>query len=204
MKRWRILFALFAAWVIPGSADAWDQLDSYDVQWTTPSRDSSGSMPIGNGDIGLNVWVEADGDLLFYVSKSDAWSGEGRLLKLGRVRVSLEPNPFAAGLPFRQTLRLREGRIEIAAGPEGRQVTLQVWVEAQRPVVHVEADGQEPFVMQTKLEVWRRGCEKMGLAPSGNCENLGKSVVAKVPVPIFSQPRRRPAAARGPSAATRG
>jgi hypothetical protein len=192
MKRWRILFALFAAWVIPGSADAWDQLDSYDVQWTTPSRDSSGSMPIGNGDIGLNVWVEADGDLLFYVSKSDAWSGEGRLLKLGRVRVSLEPNPFAAGLPFRQTLRLREGRIEIAAGPEGRQVTLQVWVEAQRPVVHVEADGQEPFVMQTKLEVWRRGCEKMGLAPSGNCENLGKSVVAKVPVPIFSQPRPEP------------
>jgi hypothetical protein len=28
----------------------------------------------------------------------------------------------------------------------------------------------------------------MGLAPSGNGENPGKSVVAKVPVPIFSQP----------------
>jgi hypothetical protein len=36
----------------------------------------------------------------------------------------------------------------------------------------------------------RRGCEKMGLAPSGNGENSGKSAVAKVPVPIFSQPRR--------------
>jgi hypothetical protein len=35
-----------------------------------------------------------------------------------------------------------------------------------------------------------RGCEKMGLAPSENPENLGKSVVAKVPVPIFSQPCR--------------
>jgi 23S rRNA (cytidine2498-2'-O)-methyltransferase len=33
-----------------------------------------------------------------------------------------------------------------------------------------------------------RGCEKMGLAPSENPKNLGKSVVAKVPVPIFSQP----------------
>jgi hypothetical protein len=30
-----------------------------------------------------------------------------------------------------------------------------------------------------------RGCEKMGLAPSGNGENPGKSAVAKVPVPIF-------------------
>jgi hypothetical protein len=39
----------------------------------------------------------------------------------------------------------------------------------------------------------RRGCEKMGLAPSGNGENSGKSAVAKVPVPIFSQPRREDA-----------
>jgi hypothetical protein len=29
------------------------------------------------------------------------------------------------------------------------------------------------------------GCEKMGLAPSENPENLGKSVTAKVPAPIF-------------------
>jgi hypothetical protein len=36
-----------------------------------------------------------------------------------------------------------------------------------------------------------RDCEKMGLAPSENPENLGKSVVAKVPVPIFSQPLSR-------------
>jgi hypothetical protein len=36
-----------------------------------------------------------------------------------------------------------------------------------------------------------RGCEKMGLAPSGNGENPGKSAVAKVPVPIFSQPRQQ-------------
>ena len=35
----------------------------------------------------------------------------------------------------------------------------------------------------------RRGCEKMGLAPSRNGENPGESAVAKVPVPIFSQPR---------------
>ena len=38
----------------PGNA-AW--VDAYDVVWMTPSRDSSGSMPLGNGDIGLNLWV---------------------------------------------------------------------------------------------------------------------------------------------------
>jgi hypothetical protein len=44
-----------------------------------------------------------------------------------------------------------------------------------------------------------RGCGKMGLAPSGNGENPGKSAVAKVPVPVFSQPR---SAASGTEATT--
>lgn len=36
---------------------------SYNVVWDLPSKDSSGMMPIGNGDIGLNVWVEDGGDM---------------------------------------------------------------------------------------------------------------------------------------------
>ena len=34
-------------------------------------------MPLGNGDIGVNAWVEPSGDLLFYVGKTDAWSENG-------------------------------------------------------------------------------------------------------------------------------
>lgn len=44
--------------------------EKYNVVWNRPSKDSSGSMPVGNGDIGLNVWIEEDGDLLFYISKN--------------------------------------------------------------------------------------------------------------------------------------
>jgi len=55
-------------------------VDRYNVVWEAPGKDSSDSMPTGNGDIGLNVWVEEDGDLLFYVGKTDAWSENGRLL----------------------------------------------------------------------------------------------------------------------------
>ena len=125
-----LTLASHAAVAAETSVDGPDaQLDRCNVTWTSPSHDSSGSMPLGNGDIGLNLWVEPDGDLLCYLSKTDAWCGTGRLLKLGRLRVSLDPNPFRAGLPFRQTLRLREGEIEIVAGLEDQAVTLRIWVE---------------------------------------------------------------------------
>ncbi len=128
---------------------------NYDVTWNSPSRDSSGSMPLGNGDIGLNLWVEEGGDLLFYISKTDAWSSDTRLLKVGRERVKLTPNPFLKGLPFRQTLRLTEGEIEIEAGPKASPVRLAAWVDANAPLVRVEASGKRAFRMEARLEVWR-------------------------------------------------
>ena len=39
--------------------------NNLNVIWTTPSENSFGSMPLGNGDIGMNVWVEKNGDLQF-------------------------------------------------------------------------------------------------------------------------------------------
>ena len=42
--------------------------------------------------IGLNVWTETDDDLLFYISKNDTASENDCLLKLGKVRVKLDPN----------------------------------------------------------------------------------------------------------------
>ena len=42
-----------------------------------------GSMPIGNGDVSSNVWVEeATGDLLFYAGKSDAFDANAQPIKV--------------------------------------------------------------------------------------------------------------------------
>ena len=128
--------------------------DRYNVVWDSPSKDSRGSMPIGNGDIALNAWTEADGDLLFYIAKSDAVSENSQLLKLGRVRIKLTPNPFAKGLPFKQELRLDHGDIAIAAGKE-TPIDIRLWVDANRPVIELEATGEKPFEMQASLELWR-------------------------------------------------
>jgi alpha-L-fucosidase 2 len=137
-------------------------MDQHNVVWDSPSEDCNGSMPIGNGDIGMNVWAERDGNLLLLLSKTDAWCENCRLVKLGRVRVKLSPNPFAAGLPFNQVLRLSQGEILIEAGQGKSAVTLRIWVDANQPVIRVEADSPAPFEMKVALEVWRNKRREMG------------------------------------------
>ena len=78
------------------------------VVWNTPSRNSSESMPCGGGDIGMNVWVE-NGDILFYLSRSGTFDEHNCLLKQGRVRLRLFPNPFSSAVDFRQELKLNDG-----------------------------------------------------------------------------------------------
>ena len=72
----------------------------YNVVWTSPSKDASGAMPIGNGDLAAGVYAIENGDLYLLLGRNDAFSYCGDLYKTGRVRVSLNPNPFIG----RQTL----------------------------------------------------------------------------------------------------
>jgi hypothetical protein len=158
-----IAFALLAAAVAGSNArafpaladslpdDAPTALDRYNVVWDSPSTGANGSMPLGNGEVGLNLWVEKNGDLLFYVARTDAWSECCQLLKLGCMRLSVTPNPFVANAPFRQTLRLRQGCVEITAGP----IELRVFVNAQLPVVYVTGHSNTPVRVKASLEVWR-------------------------------------------------
>jgi len=130
-------------------------LEDYNVVWDSPSTDGRGSMPLGNGDLGLNVWAESSGDILFYIGKTDAWGDNGRLLKLGRVRVSLRPNPFGPGSSFRQELRLRQGEIAIDGRVEGRLVRTRIWVDANHPVIHVQTEGEAAVQASAAFELWR-------------------------------------------------
>src|SRR6266404_5826996 len=96
-------------------SDVLAELSGYNVVWTAPSTNGSpGSMPIGNGDITANVWVENGGDLMMYIGKSDSWSEGTRLLKIGRTRIHFTPNPFTVGAPFNQTLDFYHGEIDVA------------------------------------------------------------------------------------------
>ncbi len=153
------------AFGVPGCAKRFDnlgELGRYDVVWDRPGNSSKGSMPAGNGDIGLNVWAEeGTGSVCFYIGKTDSWDETGRLLKLGKVRVTVEPNPFGGGLKFKQRLDLREAAVEVTAGEGEAAARIRVWVDANFPVVRVEARVPGPSVVTAAVEPWRLKPEEM-------------------------------------------
>jgi alpha-L-fucosidase 2 len=141
-------------------------LDACNVSWNKPGPTSAQSMPIGNGDIGLNVWVENNGDLAFYISKTDAW-GEGNqeqdpwmkqggvLMKLGLVKVSLSPSPFKSSDGFKQVLKLRTGQIEVSGSQSGNPTVMRIWVDANHPAIYLQTTSKKPLSYKVKLENWR-------------------------------------------------
>jgi hypothetical protein len=132
-----------------------DPLDAFNVVWDSPSVNHHGSMPLGNGDIALNAWVTGNGELQFYISKTDAWDDNARLLKVGKVRVRLEPNPWPQGTTFRQTLNLRDATLKVEAGEGARKATVCLWVDAHHPVIHVTAESPTPVQAIASIDLWR-------------------------------------------------
>ena len=112
-------------------------------------------MPCGGGDIGLNVWLEK-GELLCYLQRSGCFDENNQYLKLGRLRVRLDPNPFADGTVFRQELKLREGYVEITGKKGDLQARINVWADVFHPVVHIEIDSSQPVQASVAYENWRQ------------------------------------------------
>ena len=127
----------------------------YNVVWDSPSKDYTGSMPIGNGEIGLNVWVEETGDLLFYIGRTDSWDDNGRLLKVGRVRISIDPHADTPLKTFVQTLRLVDGTINVRFGEGEREVSMRLWVDANYPLIHLEVESKQVTRAVASIELWR-------------------------------------------------
>ncbi len=139
----------------------------HDVVWTTPSEDAHGSMPLGNGDIALNAWVESDGALIFYIAKGDAWSDNGRLLKVGRVRVTTDPP--AATESFVQRLDLHEGTMIVKCGIDDDAVICRLWVDANNPMIHVAVECGSKRTATASIELWRTEPQPY---PAAECSDL--------------------------------
>ncbi|MFY7794166.1 MAG: DUF5703 domain-containing protein [Chitinophagaceae bacterium] len=143
----------------------------YNPHWTTQSEDAFGSMPIGNGDIGANVWVTRDGTLHLLLSKTDSHSEIGRLLKIGKLELRTTPVLLDAS-SFTQTLQLDSGWISIRGRKDGHGIEVRCRVQWDRPVMQVDVRSDIPLTTTVTQHPWRTRSQPI----TGNARHSGYGV----------------------------
>lgn len=147
-------FLYCVAFLLAGlSLTAQPDLSDYNIAWTSQSANASESMPCGGGDIGMNVWVE-NGELLIYIARSGSFDEDNAMLKTGRLRIRLSPNPFQ-GNTFRQELHLQEGYITVEGENKGVQARVKIWTEVLRPAIRIDITGNHKIAVEAGYENWR-------------------------------------------------
>lgn len=156
----KILFFLFiycsttSACSINLSGSGYKYLSRYNIIWDSPSENPSGSMPIGGGDMGGNVWVEG-GKLYLYLQRSGCFCDNGEYLKLGRYCINLSPNPFENYQDFKQELHLIDGYISIKAKNNQVNTEIKVWIDIPSHTIHIAAESDKRTDIKVSYESWR-------------------------------------------------
>lgn len=103
------------------------------ISYRVLGKSDRSAMPLGNGELCTSVWTEDNGDICFYLSRSDALTELDRTVKLGMVRLSFTPNPFMNG-NYEQTLNIGDGyiifrgkgtKIKMFVDPKADQIVLK-------------------------------------------------------------------------------
>lgn len=157
-------------------------INKYNVIWDTPSKDAKGSMPLGNGDIGLNVWVEPSGDIILLIGKTDAFDENSILQKLGRIRIKTYPNPLFDKLNFNQELNLSKAEINVSYN---KNCSVKIWVDANNPIINVETVGNVKYTQSVQLETWR---DSVSLFKDTQVSDIFKNLTGPDPYDTYIYP----------------
>ena len=118
-------------------------------------------MPLGNGDIGINVWIDTRGLLRFYIGKTDTWGESGQLYKVGLVRVDLldaHSQPLLVAEQLSWSLDMRTATIGITT----TRAEVRLRVDACHPLIFLTARGPEGLQLRATAEVWRQQRRVLG------------------------------------------
>ena len=128
-----------------------DVLSNYNVTWESQSKNSAESMPVGGCDVGCNVWVE-DGSIYYYFGRSNGFDENNALLKSGRIKIDITPNPFVT---FRQELKLENGYVHLSGVDGDFKLDSRLWVETERPFIHFEIESNREVTVTAEYQNWR-------------------------------------------------
>ena len=126
---------------------AW--IEKYSFQYSGVMDDALKSLPLGNGDIGANVWISPDGKMHLLLSKNDSWSELYRILKLAHVIMTIEPCPFETGATF--DLQIADGVLSISH----EKTHIQIYVDAFAPCIRFSWKAESSSNVKISLENYR-------------------------------------------------
>lgn len=126
---------------------AW--IEKYSFQYTGVMDDALKSLPLGNGDIGANVWITPDGKMHLLISKNDSWSELYRLLKLAHITVKIDPCPFETGATF--DLCIADGVLFISH----EKTQIRIYVDAFAPCIRLSWKAELNSNVKISLENYR-------------------------------------------------
>lgn len=124
-------------------------IQDYDFSYEGFMESAEQSLPLGNGDVGANVWLDRTGTLHLLFSKTDSWTELNRLVKTGHFSLALSPNPFAEGARF--TLCLADGMLRIQA----EKASVSLYADANAPCVRLLAEADAPLAARLEVHNYR-------------------------------------------------
>ncbi len=108
------------------------------------------SFPIGNGDIGANIWADKEGNINLLISKTDAISELGRLLKVGLIKLKFSTPIFLNEEPD-TLLDLSDGSVTV----KNSIARVQIAAFRDTSLLAARLRSAEDIRMHAEPIVWR-------------------------------------------------
>ncbi|MBQ9714108.1 MAG: hypothetical protein IJV83_02170 [Clostridia bacterium] len=124
-------------------------MERYAYRYFGKMENGMQSIPLGNGKIGVNVWISSDGAVHFLLSKGDCWSELYRLLKPAHLVLKTTPNLFAEGAQF--ALSIADGILTVS----NESARLVVYADAFAPCVRLRLTAETPTGVRLDLQNYR-------------------------------------------------
>ena len=122
------------------------------ITFDSPAENDRGSMILGNGELGANAWISADGTLHTVLQRSDTWNEGARHVKAGAI-------DYATGKPvdkgsFRQELSLATGSFNASWRSGGMPVSIHYRIQhGALPFAVCDVEGAP--AAEAKVVNWR-------------------------------------------------
>jgi len=118
------------------------------IVWNEVSQDESASFPFGNGVVAGNVWAEKDG-MYIYLTRNDCFSELGRLLKAGKLKLSIDGCQWDDNCI--QKLDLINGIIQIS----NSKLIINVFADSELPIIWIKGKMKSPSIVSIEPQIWR-------------------------------------------------